>query len=78
MTDLEDFAALVRDEIGIPVTVHDLDRGFDELKGWDSVHLLSLVTALERASGRAVGLPEVLEAASLRGIYELYGTAAAR
>ena len=78
MTDLEDFAALVRDEIGIPVTVHDLDRGFDELKGWDSVHLLSLVTALERASGRAVGLPEVLEAASLRGIYALYDTAAAR
>jgi hypothetical protein len=76
MTDVRDFAALVRDEIGLPVTEQELGRGLDQIDGWDSVHLLTLVTVLERETGQSVALPDVLEAGSLREIFELYTAAA--
>lgn len=66
---VEEFVALVRDELGLPVKVADLDRSLDTVDGWDSVLLLSLCTALERATGRQLSLPEVLEANTLADIY---------
>ncbi|MEV4847809.1 phosphopantetheine-binding protein [Micromonospora matsumotoense] len=66
---VEDFVALIRDELGLPVAVADLDNSLDVVAGWDSVHLLTLCTALERATGRQVSLPDVLAADSLAGIY---------
>ena len=72
MTDLDDYAALLRDELGIPVTTDQLGQGFDQIEGWDSVRLLSLVTLLERETGQSVSLPDVLEARSLRDVFELY------
>jgi acyl carrier protein len=66
---VEQFVELVRDELGLPVEAADLDRGLDAVAGWDSVHLLTLCTALERATGRQVSLPAVLGADSLAGIY---------
>ena len=72
MTDLDDYAALLRDELGIPVDTGQLGQGFDQIEGWDSVRLLSLVTLLERETGTSVSLPDVLEARSLRAVYELY------
>ncbi|GAA3566832.1 hypothetical protein GCM10022419_054390 [Nonomuraea rosea] len=71
MTTIDDFIALVQDEIGIPVTVADAERGFDELDHWDSVHLLALLIALERATGQRVSMPDVMEATSLQDIFEL-------
>jgi aryl carrier-like protein len=71
MIGIEEFADLVRDEMGLPVTAGDLALGFDELPGWDSVHLLSLLTLLERATGSAVSLADVLEAPSLEAVYKL-------
>lgn len=71
MTTIDDFIALVQDEIGIPVTVKDAGVGFDELDHWDSVHLLTLLVALERATGQRVSMPDVMEATSLRDIFEL-------
>jgi acyl carrier protein len=76
MTDVRDFAALLRDEIGLAVTEQELDRGLDQIDGWDSVHLLTLVTVLERETGQSVALPDVLEAGSLREIFGLYTAAA--
>jgi acyl carrier protein len=67
--NIEEFVAVVRDEIGLPVTVDDAGRPLDDLPGWDSVHLLSLLTAIERRTGRGVSLPDVLEARSLEGVY---------
>ena len=69
MNTIDDFVALVRDELGLPVTHEDVGRELDQVPGWDSVHLLSLLTLLERATGRAISLPEVLEAPSLNHIY---------
>jgi acyl carrier protein len=68
---IDDFLVLVRDEIGLPIAPEDADLPFDQVQGWDSVHLLSLLTALERETGRPISLPDVLEAASLREIHTL-------
>lgn len=69
MTTIDDFLSLIRDDLGIPLTAADLDLALDEVAGWDSVQLLSLLGLLERATGRPVSLPAVLEAATLADIY---------
>ena len=69
--DIEDFVALLRDELGMDVTAADVGKGFDELPDWDSAHLLWLLTALEREVGGRMSLPELLEAGSLKEIYAL-------
>jgi acyl carrier protein len=66
---IDDFVDLIHDEIGLAVTAQDVGRTFDEIPGWDSVHLLSLLTALERATGRRISMPEVLEASSLEHVF---------
>lgn len=70
MTKTE-FARLVRDDIGIDVGADELDRSFDELDGWDSVHLLAMAVTLERTTGTTIALPDVLQARNLASIYEL-------
>ncbi|MEX5634703.1 acyl carrier protein [Parafrankia sp. FMc2] len=71
MDSIEDFLDLVRDELGIPVATPEAGTAFDELTGWDSVHLLALATALERETGRRLSLPDVLETTSLAELYQL-------
>jgi acyl carrier protein len=71
VNSIDDFVALVRDELGLPVTAEDAARSLDEVPGWDSVHLLWLLTVLEQATGRRLTMPDVLEAATLEGIYGL-------
>jgi acyl carrier protein len=71
VTTFEDFLLLVRDELGLPIDPGQADVQFDEVPGWDSVHLLSLLTALERELGQSVSLPDVLTATSLRDIYRV-------
>ena len=71
MTTVEDFVALVRDQLGLDVTTDDLTVGFDELPGWDSVQLLMLCSALEHEIGRSISLAEVLDAPNLDNVYKL-------
>ncbi|QXJ23892.1 acyl carrier protein [Actinomadura graeca] len=71
MTTIDDFLTLVRDELGLEVTSADAERSLDEVAGWDSVHLLALAGALERATGRGLVLPDLLEAGSLAAIYQV-------
>ncbi|MEK8173841.1 phosphopantetheine-binding protein [Streptomyces sp. M19] len=71
MKTIDDFVLLVRNEIGLPVTVDEVGLEFDRLPGWDSIQLLVLLTALERETGRSVSLPDVLEAGSLKDVYHL-------
>jgi len=40
MNSIGDFVILVRDELGLPVTVEDAARSLHEIPGWDSMHLL--------------------------------------
>jgi acyl carrier protein len=53
------------------VTADDADRALDEIPGWDSVHLLWLMTTLEARTGRRISMPEMLEAATLAELYEV-------
>jgi acyl carrier protein len=71
VNSLDDFVSLVRDQLGLPVTLENVTDGWDELPGWDSVHLISLLAALERETRRPISLPGMLEAASLQEIYAL-------
>lgn len=69
MTTMDDFIALVSDELGLPITREDVSCRLDEVAGWDSIHLLALATALERETGRRIVLPDLLEAETLEGVY---------
>ncbi|MGI5439316.1 acyl carrier protein [Streptomyces shenzhenensis] len=68
---LDDYVRLVNDEIGMPLAPAQVAADFDELPDWDSLYLLKLVTVLEAAIGRKVPVGRVLEARSLKEIYEL-------
>lgn len=50
MNTIEDFLQLIRDRLGLPVTEADASRSLDEIPGWDSVHLLWLLTSMEELS----------------------------
>ncbi|WP_236792301.1 acyl carrier protein [Amycolatopsis sp. GM8] len=65
------FATLISDEMGLDIVEDDLALSFDELPGWDSVHLLSMLTLLEKHVTKSLSLPDFLEARSLGSIYEL-------
>ncbi|WP_169945203.1 phosphopantetheine-binding protein [Microbispora sp. H11081] len=67
----DEFVDLLRDEIGLAVGAEDLGRTFDEVPGWDSLHLLTMLVLLEKQVGRPLSLPDFLDAASLETIYEL-------
>jgi hypothetical protein len=66
-----DFVDLVRDELGLPITVDDVGRELHELPGWDSMHMLWLVARLEQETGRTVTVIDLLEAPNLQYIYGL-------
>ncbi|GGJ22706.1 acyl carrier protein [Streptomyces brasiliensis] len=68
---LGDYVRLVNDEIGMPLAPGQVAADFDELPDWDSLYLLKLVTALEPAIGRRIPVGRVLEARTLKEIYEL-------
>jgi acyl carrier protein len=68
---IDDFLALLQDEMGLPVTSDDTAVSLDQVAGWDSVHLLTLLTLIERRTGRGLRLADALEAGSLREIYAL-------
>ncbi len=71
MNSVDEFVLVVRDELGLPVSPEDAEVGFDELPGWDSIHLLWLLTILERRTGRSISLPDMLEASNLKHLYTL-------
>ena len=68
---LDAFTRLVRDEIGMPLEPEQVTADFDELPEWDSLYLLKLVTSLEIATGHAVPVGKILQARSLKEIYDL-------
>ncbi|MFI0897253.1 phosphopantetheine-binding protein [Streptomyces sp. NPDC020983] len=71
MNTLDDFLTLIHDELGLAVTPEEATRPLDEVAAWDSVHLLALLTVLEQRTGRALSLPDVLEAPTLERIHAL-------
>lgn len=71
MNTIDDFIHLIGEQIGLPVTVADAERPLDQVPGWDSLHLVALLSIMERKSGRPVSLPAVLQAGTLAEIYRL-------
>jgi acyl carrier protein len=71
VSTIDDFIALLRDEMGLTVTEQDVSLSLDQVEGWDSVHLLSLLTLLEWRAGRSVAMADAIEAESLGDIYAL-------
>jgi acyl carrier protein len=75
VNSIDEFVRLLREEIGLAVTADDVALAFDDLPGWDSLHLLTLLTVLERETGRRISLPSLLESPSLAHVYTLVGGA---
>jgi acyl carrier protein len=71
VNSIGDLVALVHDELGLLVPDADADLRLDRIEGWDSVHMLSLITVLERRTGCSIDLADVLSAQSLHEIYAL-------
>lgn len=71
MNNLKDFVAILRDDLGLTIKLEDAGRDLDHIADWDSVHLLQLMSVLERETGRPVALPDLLGASSLAEMYEL-------
>ena len=53
----------------LPPTASIRSLPLESVPGWDSIHLLSLLTILERETGRQIALPAVLQATNLDEIY---------
>jgi hypothetical protein len=71
MTDIDDFIGLLRDELGLRITVEDIGRDLHELPGWDSAHLLWLLVRLEQRTGHSLRASDLFEAPNLQHIYGL-------
>ncbi|TCO60793.1 acyl carrier protein [Actinocrispum wychmicini] len=71
MDTIDDFITLLHDELGLPVSVEDAQVPFDRLPSWDSLHMLAVLTVLERRKGIRILLPDAMEAGSLDEIYAL-------
>jgi acyl carrier protein len=68
MLTADGFLTILQDELDLDVT--DLDLGLDALPEWDSIRTLTLFAVLERHTGRELSLPALLEARTLRSLYE--------
>ncbi|OKI22627.1 acyl carrier protein [Streptomyces sp. CB03911] len=65
------FIQIVRDELALPLAETDLENDFDKVVSWDSLHLLRLIAAMEKETGKRVSVGKLLSERSLRGIYTL-------
>jgi acyl carrier protein len=75
VTDTDQFLSVLRDDLGLPVTEGDLNASLDNVAGWDSLQLLSLLILLERRLGWSVPFAEALTASTLD---EIRGLVAAK
>jgi acyl carrier protein len=72
VTGIDDLLSLLRDDLGLPVDEgEDGSLRLDAIAGWDSVHLLWLVTALEERTGSRLSLPDLLDAVTVADVHRL-------
>ncbi len=76
MITQDDFIRIIRDELALPLVGGDLESDLDQVVSWDSMHVLRLVSALEKETGRRIPIGRLLEERSLRGMYERVASAA--
>ena len=68
---LDDMLTLLNDQLGLSVRADRVDEPLDTIPGWDSLHLLWLITTLEARTGRRIAMAEFLEAGSLAEIHDV-------
>lgn len=71
MNTIDDFLELLQTEIGVTLPADQATVALEEVAGWDSVHLLSVLSVLERTTGRPLPFADALQARTLQDIYEL-------
>jgi acyl carrier protein len=70
MNSVIDLVDLIQDVLELPITEEDINTNFDDLGGWDSLHLLRLITSIESQIGKRVSVPAMMKARNIREIYE--------
>lgn len=74
MISKDDFIRVIRDELRLPLIESEVDFDFDQVVNWGSVHLVRLVVALERKTGRRISVRRLLDERTPRGMYALLAT----
>lgn len=67
-----DFISIVRDQLRLPLANADLERDFDQVVNWRSIHLVRLFVAVEKRTGLRVPVARLFEERTVRGIYTLF------
>ncbi|KIH99209.1 hypothetical protein LP52_08770 [Streptomonospora alba] len=65
MNSRNELLRIIDTELALPLAPEHLDVEFDRLEGWDSVHMVRLISAVERATGRQVDVSAALESRNL-------------
>ena len=76
MISKDDFIRVVRDELKLPLGNADLESDFDQVVHWRSIHVVRLVVALEKKTGRRVPVSSLFRERTTAGIYALFADAA--
>ncbi|GAA4902246.1 acyl carrier protein [Streptomonospora salina] len=71
MNSRDDLLRLIDTELALALAPEHLDVEFDRLDGWDSVHLVRLIAAVERETGRALDVSAALQARTLADFFDL-------
>ncbi|NEA54857.1 acyl carrier protein [Streptomyces sp. SID13666] len=69
--ELGGFLRLLRTELGLQLSDRDAYTDLADVEGWDSLHLLRLVSLLEDETGRRIPVRQVLEARTFQQIHSL-------
>jgi acyl carrier protein len=66
----DEFIAMIRHELALPLEVTDPDTGFDQVVSWDSMQMLQLVVAVEARIGHRLPVGRLLANRNLGVIYD--------
>ena len=66
----QEFLEIVNDELALPLQAGDLDDDLDSVVSWDSMHVMTLVTSVERRTGHRVPVGRLMAVRTLREIYQ--------
>ncbi|MDJ0744617.1 MAG: acyl carrier protein [Xenococcaceae cyanobacterium MO_167.B27] len=71
MNSITDLIDLMQEVLELPITEQDINIHFDCLDGWDSLHILRLITSIEAETGQKIAVASILQARNIQEIYQL-------
>lgn len=69
MHSVDDLIVLANDELGLALDPRDAATPLAAVPGWDSMHLLRLVSLLEEATGHPLPVADLFAAGTLEEIW---------